>query len=201
MEAIETFEHAGFTVKLCHDPDASSPLECDNFATLACWHRRAKLGDRQIAGCSGKDLVRDVKGSGERIVAILPLYLYEHGGMTMRCGAFADPWDSGQVGWGYVTASQAEEMGCKPGSKRGDGGTYDKAYFEGIIRAEVAVYDDYLTGRCYGYVVCDEDGDELDSCWGFVGDLDYVRTEAKQAAESARPLGKVDGGCDARCES
>jgi len=33
---------------------------------------------------------------------ILPLYLYDHGGITMSTGAFSCPWDSGQVGWIYA---------------------------------------------------------------------------------------------------
>lgn len=34
---------------------------------------------------------------------ILPLYLYDHGSITMSTGAFSCPWDSGQVGWIYAS--------------------------------------------------------------------------------------------------
>ena len=30
---------------------------------------------------------------------LLPLYLYDHSGITMNTGGFSCPWDSGQVGW------------------------------------------------------------------------------------------------------
>jgi hypothetical protein len=37
----------------------------------------------------------------------------------------------------------------------------------------VSVYDDYLTGNVYGFIVEERNGDdweEVDSCWGFYGD-------------------------------
>jgi hypothetical protein len=49
------------------------------------------------------------------------------------------------------------------------------------LEQEVETYDQYLTGDVYGFVVYDEDGQEVDSCWGFFGDdikengiMDYV---------------------------
>ena len=88
-------------------------------------------------------------------------------------------------------APKAEKAG-EPGNK---------AHFEDVIRQEVSTYDDYITGRVYGYVVLDQDEDVLDSCWGFFGDLDYVRKEARESAEHVRDKGHVDGGCTATCES
>lgn len=40
-----------------------------------------------------------------------------------------------------------------------------------MLEAEVQSYDLYLTGQCYGYR-CLKDEDEVDSCWGFLGDFD-----------------------------
>jgi hypothetical protein len=43
---------------------------------------------------------------------ILPLYLYDHGGITMSIGPFSCPWDSGQVGWIYAPKQKfIEETG------------------------------------------------------------------------------------------
>ena len=43
---------------------------------------------------------------------ILPLYLYDHGGITMSTGAFSCPWDSGRVGWIYAEKKKLiEETG------------------------------------------------------------------------------------------
>jgi hypothetical protein len=53
------------------------------------------------------------------------------------------------------------------------------------LRGEVAEYDAYLCGECYGYVV-ERDGEHLDSCWGFLGDdgFKHAKSEAESAAES-----------------
>jgi len=191
MESIETFKHAGRTVSIFHDEDPMSPRDYDNIATLACWHRRANLGDEQIeGGMTAKELIRSLRDRGEKVLALLPLYLYEHGGRSISTGSFSCRFDSGQVGWAYVTKSSAEKMGCvgerheqyEPGKMRVVG-TWDKAALEESIRGEVSSYDDFLTGACYGYVVEGAEGDELESCWGFVGDLNYVRSEARSAAE------------------
>jgi hypothetical protein len=37
---------------------------------------------------------------------------------------------------------------------------------------------------CYGYQIVGRGGEVLDSCWGFYGELEYVRGEARSAAES-----------------
>ena len=105
---------------------------------------------------------------------ILPLFLYDHSGITMSTGSFSCPWDSGQVGWIYISIEKAAQEGWK---------TPEQAYK--AMQAEVEEYDHYLTGQCYGYVVEDAEGEELDSCWGFLGDSDYVRGEMQAAAMSA----------------
>ena len=41
---------------------------------------------------------------------------------------------------------------------------------EKVLRGEVKVYDQYLQGDVYGYVIEDADGEEIDSSWGYYGD-------------------------------
>jgi len=178
MHEIERFEHAGKVVRICRDEDPTSPREWGNLATLACWHRREKLGDEQIAPCSEDELRERLMNEGERVVAVLPLYLYQHSGMTMNTTGFSCPWDSGQVGWAYVTETAARRW-------RGFGTVTSQAWFEDAIRQEVSTYDEYLTGQVFGYEIETLDGDFIDSCWGFYGGLAYVREEARSAAEYA----------------
>lgn len=192
MDAFETFEHAGLTVKLYYDEDAPNPCEdFDMLTHMACWHRRANLGHETIEHMTAKEVIRRANKVGDKILAILPLYLYEHSGMTIRVGKagnpFADRFDSGQVGWAYVTKADAEKMGCVGVFHNAQGnteGTWDKARLQEAIGQDVETYDTYLRGENYGYVVEDKDGDQVDSCWGFLGDLDYVRKEAKRVAEN-----------------
>ena len=108
---------------------------------------------------------------------ILPLYLYDHSGISMSTSSFACSWDSGQVGWIYMTLDTASENwpGLDPLDLKGRA----ERYLEGEVRE----YAMYLEGDCWGYNILDEVGDELDTCWGFYG-LDVVREEALVAARS-----------------
>lgn len=201
LHKIESFQHAGRTVTIYLDPEPFSPREEDNLATLACWHRRAHLGDKQIEGMSAADMKAKALFEGDPILAMLPLYIYDHSGITMRTGTNGNPfsctWDSGQVGWGYITKSSAEKMGCtgqhwrhEPGETAAIAdGVWDVARWEEAITGEVKAYDSYLTGDCYGFKITGIDGDEIDSCWGYLGDLAYCREEAKSAAESTNDPG------------
>jgi len=81
---------------------------------------------------------------------ILPLYLYDHSGISMSTGSFGDPWDSGQVGFIYVSRETIlKEWGN--GSKILTKKLKERAikYLEG----EVETYDDYLRGNVYGVCV------------------------------------------------
>jgi len=99
---------------------------------------------------------------------VLPLYLYDHSGITMSAGAFGCTWDSGQVGWIICDKETIE--------KEFNG---DRDLAEKCLLAEVATYDDYLTGNVYGFIVeervktwgqdDDEGWKDVDSCWGFYG--------------------------------
>lgn len=137
---------------------------------------------RDIDAVCGEHLVRHLHPN----VIVLPLYLYDHGGITMNCGGFSCPWDSGQVGYIYVSRDKArEEWGTSP---KPDEMT-DEEFWEHRLRQEVETYSHYLEGDVYGFVLEKargytqltryEDGEEeegegleweeVDSCWGFYG--------------------------------
>jgi hypothetical protein len=107
---------------------------------------------------------------------VLPLYLYDHSGITISCRSFPCPWDSGQVGAIYVTAE-------KVNAEYGDTSKSSVTRAIGCLESEVTEYDQYLTGQVYGYVITDDDGTEVDSCWGFYG-LDYCKEEATAQAKA-----------------
>lgn len=175
MEHIQKIQHANRTVKVHLDPEPLNPRkEYDNGTVMVHWHTRYDLGDKQVERMTAEEMVTLCKEAGDPILHILPLYLYDHSGITISTGAFSCGWDSGQVGWVYITESKAEEMG------------WDKNLSvprcEEIIKGEVKSYDAYLTGQMYGFVVEGRDGDQLESCWGFESEEDCL-SEGKAAAE------------------
>lgn len=159
-------------IKVVQDPDASSPREFDNLGVMACWHRRYNLGDVQPK----EDPEEWLKANAPKGSIVLPLYLYDHSGISMSVGSFGCPWDSGQVGYIVATPEAIRKNFMK---KRITAKM--RAMVEEILKSEVKVYDDYLTGNVWGYTIekthpCGECGskvheeDEEDSCWGFYGD-------------------------------
>ena len=148
-----------YTVKVLQDDDPQNPREeWDNLGKMICFHHRYKLGDKHNFSDS-EELMEFLKKRKD--ILWLPLFLYDHSGITMNTRGFSCPWDSGQVGIIYMEKSvYCEAFGKKRVNKKH---VYD------ILRSEVSVYDDFLTGNVYGFVV-EEYGEEvIDSCWGYFG--------------------------------
>jgi len=187
--------YQGHTIKIYHDPDAESPREWSNLGTLICWHRRYRLGDshqfdsldaflRDLADVSDhSDLsMEQLRDRAERKAILLPVFLYDHSGLAMNTVGFHCPWDSGQVGYVYVTL---EAVRKEFGAKRVTKALREKA--EDILRGEIVSYDAYLGGPVYGYVI-EQDGEEVDACRGFVGDYELdCLLEARQAVPTPLP--------------
>lgn len=86
----------------------------------------------------------------------------------MSTNSFHDPWDSGQVGWIYVTKAEIrKEFDVKQVSKRILEKTAE------VLENEVQVYDCYLKGDVYGFVVYERgphgEFEAVDSCYDFYG--------------------------------
>jgi hypothetical protein len=193
---VERFDVEGLTVRIVQDPDPQDPREDDNLGTMVCWHRRATLGDGGLYTRKGMEQFKFAEPQdyyrwkeltsedGDPVAVELPLSLYEHGGMTMWAGRPGEgppgtncQWDSGQVGYIFVTRKKAlADMGWKLLTM-----TRLQKLTE-ILTSEVKTYDQFLQGDIYGYVVEDVEGESLDSCWGFYG-MEEVRSEGKGAAE------------------
>jgi hypothetical protein len=156
-----------------------------------------QYSDWRAAGEAVEEKIEEIVSKVlEAKVIMLPLYLYDHSGITMNVGGFSCNWDSGMVGFIYCTKEKAvEEWGNKVCTKS----VREKAIK--CLKGEVEVYDQYLTGDVWGFEATvfkyhdgvdpdeagyDEDyADELgeDSCWGFFGS-DYCLEEGKSNALS-----------------
>jgi hypothetical protein len=168
------------------DDMACDPRKDPHVGIMVCWHQRYKLGDEQpkyspaewkkMLACSVDEefnsLDDDSEGYDEKVapilrekVIMLPLFLMDHSGLSISTRDFNDRWDSGQIGWIYVTRKSLSSEGIEDP--------------EGSLRGEVEEYDRYLRGDMYGFVLeqitCCEccgnmDYEDMDSCWGFGGD-------------------------------
>lgn len=172
------------------DDEPVNPREdYDPFGHMVCWHRRYWLGDqhdyngpeeflRSLCRKPVRDdmSIDDLKAllAEQSDLVILPLYLYDHSGLSISTGSFIGravhaEWDSGQVGYIYATREDIV-------NNYGDASPESVEKAKALLEAEVQSYDWYLRGECYGYRLY-QNGQELDACWGFLGDFDDVKED------------------------
>jgi len=177
------FEHAGLKVEINQDEDSQSPRLDDNLSRMVCFHSRYDLGDKDheydTKDYAGWDEMKAAIIRKEKTAFILPLYLYDHSGLAISTGReypFNCPWDSGQIGFVFVSkAAIRKEFGRKT----------TQEHLERALKAmlaEVKLYDMYLQGDIWEYEVKDAEGEVLGSCYGYYGQEDCI-ADAKTAAE------------------
>jgi len=164
--------YKGYLIVLEQENDPVNPREDENLGTMLCIHRNYLLGDDPKA--SREEILDYLEGRKQDIAISLPLYLYDHGGITMNTTGFSCPWDSGIVG--TIFANKEKVRKCY-GVKR-----ITKKLEERVkndLRNEVKLYDDYLTGNVYGFYI-KKDDEIMESCFGFYGD-DGLQQARRQA--------------------
>lgn len=167
-------ETENYNLEIHYDEMAGNPRYGDNLGKMVCWHRRYDLGDNHDYS------IEEFKNETTKTDnIILPLYLYDHSGITIATTPFHCNWDSGQVGYIYISKEKIRrEYGVKRISKK---------LKERVIKClinEVQEYDCYLTGECFDFILEDKDGEEVGRCCGFYGSdfmnngiLDYLPEE------------------------
>ena len=169
------------TVIIRQDCDGRyDPLDCDESFIMYCKHPRYTLG-HVSAQNPFEENDEGVWIRRPEVLGLLPLYLYDHSGITMSTGPFSCKWDSGQVGWIYYTQESLDVCGCKA---------------EDMTRIMTEfvknTYAPYLEGQVFYFAVIDEEGTVTDSCSGFVGYtledtgiLDHLQPELHKSAKAA----------------
>lgn len=132
---------------------------------MVCFHNRYELGDkhnyRQDDYSSWEELKQAIiKEENVSISGIKPLYLYDHSGITISTSPFSCRWDSGQVGFVYITQENKEQ------NKLSDEQTQE------LLDAEVRGYDRYLIGEVYSYKILELNTETLElecvtNCGGY----------------------------------
>ena len=183
MNLYNQIEYNGHHINIYYDADARSPREAyDNLGTLYTAHRNYRP-EKEFDDHFDIDKVFDgrignFRESFLKEYVALPVYLYDHSGVTISTSPFSCPWDSGFFGIIAVPLDKVrKEFGWKhvtPGRRK---------RIEGYLQGEIETLDDYYTVEVFGYRITTEDDEanELDSCWGFYGtdSLQEMETECK----------------------
>lgn len=158
-----------YTIEISQDDLAENPRDWENLGRIICWHHRYNLGDQHKFTCPShfEEEAKELKH------IMLPLFLYDHSGITMNTAGFSCQWDSGQVGYVYVSRIKLrEEFGYQRLTK--------KRFTEirGLLEREIKTYDQFLRGDVYNYSITNDSGEIIDSCGGFFGH-DHCLSEAQ----------------------
>lgn len=207
-ESIEEIAVGKYTVKIYYDDHGSeSPREWCNLGTMFTCERNYNSPDKYQTysytsdGGNGmyeamweeifpniylEDLWIDMHDSErdkywDRMnseAIIMPVYKIDHSGIAYSTSPFSCPWDSGQVGYIFISKSKIrKEYGVKRISPK------LKKQVENNLKSEVEIYSSWANGEIYGFSVEDENGESLESCWGFIGEVDYCISEGVDIAK------------------
>lgn len=162
-EAIKTIEKDGYTLKIFYDESPESPRDWDNLGTLIFVNKPRSLGDYSDPGA-------DIEAAKSALIR-LPIYIYIHSGVSISTAPFSCHWDSGFLGYYYVTREKVI-------SKYGEVTPENIQAAEKRARAELETFGMYLSGDVYGFTI-EKAGEVIDSRWGFYGEtgLEAIKAE------------------------
>ena len=182
-DSIEERIIGDYLIKILQDNEPVNPREWDNIGTIICFHKKHSLGDPHDYNFNDFNSWEELKNQinkDQNVAVILPIYMYDHSGITIKTTPFNCPWDSGQIGFIFISKEKAlnEFGGCKITN------ILRKRLIQLLI-GEVDTYDQYLAGDVYGYQITLND-EVLDSCWGYYG-IESCINEANCIAKSYLP--------------
>lgn len=166
----------GFTAEIHYDQDTEMPYAGDEGLHIVVLHGRYIDPSKGAIGSDPK-AVQKWCDENDSDWYTVPLWMYDHSGTVYRVGGenpFHCPWDSGRVG---IIALKRSEWGSE--------GVTEEKLFE-YAQGVAETYSQWANGECFGYILKDEDGEEIDSCWGFIG-MDHVEEEARSSAKNHAP--------------
>lgn len=172
---VDECVYKGYRIVIAYD-EFTSAIDVDRIGTFWGFHRKYDLGDKPPSWADPHNFdswdefeaaIRERLG----VKVLLPVYMYDHSGVTIRTTPFSCGWDSGQIGFVFA-----------------DGPAFDglsESDIQEVLKSEIAEYAEVLEGHVYEYRVTDPEGDELGSCCGFIGsDLSVLFNEAKDEIDS-----------------
>jgi hypothetical protein len=146
VQMIQELQNQGFfkldnlSIKINYEDSPASPRDWDNLGKMVCFHKRYDLGDQH--NFVDPEALGEFLSKNKESLIVLPLYLYDHSGITIATTPFHCPWDSGQIGYIY-TKHDSENL--------------SEEQIKEILINEVKTYDQYLRGEVFNFEVLEND--------------------------------------------
>lgn len=155
------FYKDGYRVVISRDYDAAiNPRELTCYTKIIAFHKKYNLGDKHDFKLPSEFDEWIIKNEKE-LALIKPVYMYDHSGLSFSITPFSCPFDSGQIGYIYLTKENVKE--CF--------GTDDVAEDKilELFNKELSHYQTFANGEqvFYQYDIYNSYGDKVDYFKGF----------------------------------
>lgn len=149
-----------------YDEHAEDPRKWAEYdSTMACVSRDLNIGDQHDYDV---DALNEIQASDKYVA--LPIYKYEHSGVTINTTGFSCRFDSGQIGVIFISK---EDIRKHNKVKRVTEKLVNE--YKAKMVAEVAEYALYLEGESYSYNVEEVGGDGDEPWHSYLGDMDGLK--------------------------
>jgi hypothetical protein len=151
------------------DGDHANPRQWDNLGTMLTWTRNYHSPDTNRFDTPDDFTAWWVEEghAADESAVLLPVYMLDHGSVSFSTSDYNDRWDSGQVGWIYATAADAE-MSMVPDVTE-------------ALRREVETFSQWASGSVYLWALiqlvrCDHcqhvEENVVDAIGAYIGEID-----------------------------
>lgn len=173
---VKVVQYKGFDIKIeyCESPEFHSPADFDNLGTFV--HSSYEYSfdsstDINVRNWSDSEIKELLDNS-----ISVPVYIYDHSGISISTGSFSCPWDSGLFGYYIVSKDKVK--------KEFGGNRISKKLKNQILKSlenEIVIWNDWVEGNIFKYSIF-EDDELLDGCGGYYGD-DGIEEAIRQAKD------------------
>lgn len=181
-----------YTLVISPDSHSENPREWDNLGTFVSFDRNSSGADEVYNHDPEQyliEMIEEFKAGfeqamldkeelptfgelleiAEKYYIILPVFKYEHSGVSYNTTGFSCLYDSGQIGFIYVSKEGLREKCCWKRITKGR-----IAIANEILASEIKLFSQWASGSVYGFQLYYHDVekpytsvDEQDACWGF----------------------------------
>jgi hypothetical protein len=175
----------GYRYEIDVDTDPISPRDPEMnelWNKVITFHGRYNLSDEHDYDkddYSNWEELEEAIVSRENPICMLPVYMYDHGGIRINTAHFGCKWDSGQIGFIFANTKTIDNKGMSPNKNEHWNDFKDR--LEENMRADIDEYDLYVSGQTYMLSIFDEEDNIEESISGFLGSdwdnnglLDYL---------------------------
>lgn len=181
-EAILSETLGNYTISVVPDYNAGSPREWTNVSRIISGSQWSGIADEQrsFSPAELRELAAEMLADADAL-AVWALTIYDYGsnGIGLALSEMYEPGAEIDSETRFDALVYADAESCRESF----GETWTLEQMRGAVTSEIEELSRWARGETYGYVVSDEAGEHIDSCWGFIGEPERALAEGRSAAE------------------